>query len=338
MSTSHTDAPAPRSGRGRSSSTRSGTPRLSPALAAQDRRRRRRRHLLLWGTLPVWATVLVLGFLLMINVGVNRAAIDQFEDEEYRSAVDDFEYLDAFNLVERWKAPFNLGTARYANDNLWGAIEDLDHALRLVPDEHRCMVQTNRALVFEAWGDEEMEWSVESAGWADEAQALVDAGTPYPDDAPWGDATPEELRDDVRMYAGWAADDYALATEARQDPTCSDDSQASADQQEQNQQSQQRLEDKESEAAEAAQDPAEEQQPTPSSPEQEEQQRQEELDQRTAEAQAQADAERQAQADAENEAAAGGSGDQTEDDGSGAGDDTGGDGDAEGYGGGTKNW
>ena len=57
------------------------------------------------------------------------------------------------SIVERWKGPFNEGTAKAAlveetDGSWWGALELLDEALERVPDEQRCMVQLNRA-----WGE-----------------------------------------------------------------------------------------------------------------------------------------------------------------------------------------
>lgn len=282
----------------------------------QDRRRRRRgrngrrrhRYTLLWRTLPLWVLAFVAGLLVLSMVGLNRSGLAHFQDGDYAASADDFgSPVHHLNVIERWKAPFNHGTALYADGRHWDALWVLEDALDLVPDDQRCMVQTNRALTLEAVADEDMEISAESADYAEQAQVFVDAGEPYPDRSPWGDMTPEELREDARMFADFAKDMYAEAIHARQDPSCSDDSQADAEQQQQNQASVDRLEDKEQEAAEAAQDEEQErEQPKPSSPEDAEQQRRQELGQRNAEAEAEADAERQQRASAGDPGGAGG--------------------------------
>lgn len=324
------------------------------------------RYRLLWRTLPLWGLALVIGPLLVFVSGIDRAAQAHYQNGSFREAAEDFGLVAQLTPTERWKARFNHGTALFRSDRNWDALDALDRALDLVPDEHRCMVQTNRALVLEAQGDQDMEYSAESLDYAEQAQVFVDAGLPYPDDAPWYDATPEELYDDARMWAGFAEDMFVWAREAREDPACADSSQADDAQQEQNQQSMDRLEDKESEAAEAAADPAdqEEEQPQPQDADEEERQRQQELDERNAEAEAEADADRQQRAGTRDpggpgggtgvgqgggdtgsgggtsgdDDGAGGSGGDQQGDGSTEDGDGRGDGEGDGYGGGTKNW
>lgn len=255
------------------------------------RRRHRLRVVLLS---PVWVTVFVIGLLLAVQNINAGTAIEEFETGQYAEAVDGFDTLDGVNMVERWKAPFNLGTARYMDGDPWLAVSDLERALERVPDEDRCMVQINLALALEAGGDSDLEQSREYRGWAKQAQAYVDAGEEYPDDAPWYDDTPEELRDSAIMWADFAAEAYADARIAREDPACAQ--QQSPEEQEQNEQSQDQLQEKQEQAErEAGQDQEQEPEPT-QSPEEAEAERQAELAERNAEAASEAEAERQEQA------------------------------------------
>ena len=267
------------------------TPRPDP-----DAPRRRRRAWWLWGSALVWLPVLAVGLGLALRDANMRTGIAQYDDGHFTTAADRFGALGPVDLVERWKEPFALGTSLYVVEDLWGAERELDRALELVPDEDRCTVQINRSFVLEAWGDQEWGWSQESEAWAEQAQGLVDAGEPYPDLAPWGTATPEQLRQDARDSASWASRYYDEALEARQDETCASESPPT---QEQNQEGQERLEEKQDEADEQAQPEPEETQPDgedapPTTPEEQEAERQRELAERNAEAEAEAEAERQA--------------------------------------------
>ncbi|MCU1432701.1 MAG: hypothetical protein JWP95_1806 [Actinotalea sp.] len=270
--------------------------RVPVEMTAEQRRRQRRRRWLIWGSLPVWLPVVVLSLVLLGNDINTGAGIRLFDDEQYPAAVSRFAAVDGADVVERWRAPFNRGTAELRDDNLWRAQRHLDRALELVPDDQRCMVQINRAHVLEAWGDLEMVWSAEEALWAEQAQELVDAGEPYPPDAPWDERAPWEMRAKAQEYASYAEADYEAAIEAREDPACEDESQASPDQQGANAQNREGLEEKRQEAEDTA-SPPEPEEPEPGDPEAEEAQRQAELAERNAQAQTQAEAERQAQAD-----------------------------------------
>src|SRR5690606_36275986 len=123
--------------------------RPPPRATAEQRRRTRLRHWLLWGTLPLWLTAIVLSLMLIINVTTAQTAIAEYENGDYYSARDRFDGLTERNVIEEWKAPFNLGTTQYRAEHLWSALMALDDALVIVPVEHRCMVQINRALTLE---------------------------------------------------------------------------------------------------------------------------------------------------------------------------------------------
>ncbi|WP_155859392.1 hypothetical protein [Cellulomonas sp. KRMCY2] len=258
---------------------------------AEQQRRRRRRAWLLWGTSPAWLTAVVLGVILSVKVGLNASGIASFEDGDHAAAARTFEAVGVANLVERWKAPFNTGTARYQQGDLWDALDELDHALELVPDPSRCMVQINRALVLEAWGDDEMEQATGIAAEADQLEADI---AQDPGVALLAPRTPQELREESQEYAAWAESDYTAAQAARADETCQDEDQMPPEQQQQNEESQDRLGDKADQAEQASQ-PEQTEEPADGdqTPREQEEQRQEELAQRNAEAEADAEAQRQ---------------------------------------------
>lgn len=246
-----------------------------------EERRTRRRWLVL-GALPLWLPVFGLGLVLTVDDLNARASRAQYESGDYGGAVAGFRVLERLDVVERWKAPFGLGTSRFMDGDRWGALAALDRALAVVPQEHRCTVQINRAVVLETWADEEM---AQSAARRAEADALELAVERDPGAAAVAGTTPEALRTQARDLAAWAGADYAMATEARQDPACAEQDEEAQDR---NQQSQQRLEDKQGAAEEQAR--PEEGQEEPASPEEQEAERQRELAERNARAEAEAEA------------------------------------------------
>lgn len=293
--------------------------RRTPDTPARASRRRRRRVLLL--TAIVWFPLLVVGCDTAVTPLFTWVGSDEYADGEHSEAVESFELAGEGGVVERWKGAFNLGTAHAAESaevgyGWWRALDLLDRALEQAPEEHRCTVQLNRAWVWEHLGDQDMERSAERAGWAVEAAEILAAGEEYPDDAPWYDATPEELEEDARQSAENAEWAYGEALEARQDPACAS---LSAPEQQENEESQAELEDKQEQAEAAA---APEEQPAPEPEPQTEAERQQALEERNAEAAAQTEAERQQEAAEE----------------SGTLDGTGGDGDEEGGGGPPAGW
>lgn len=266
---------------------------MSLPMTPSERRRRRRRRLLVWATLPVWLTVLVLGLHLGISSIVAAVATGQYGRGEIGAANVGFTFLKTTNVVEKWKAPYDLGTSLTRGGEPLLAIFYLQDAQELAPKDDmaiQCKILINSAVALEMMGDEELAEARTYKEWAAEAQSYVDAGEPYPPFSPWGDATPEELREEAKSYAAWAERDYEAAQESR--AACEDESE-SPEQQEENDQAQERLEDKEQEADAEGQD--EQPQGGASSEEEAEAQRQKDLAERNAEAEAEAEAERQEQ-------------------------------------------
>ncbi|NLF06163.1 MAG: hypothetical protein GX593_14355 [Actinomycetales bacterium] len=304
----------------------------------------RRRRLLFWLSLVPAIFVLSYGIhFARLNATFARAEA-HYAAGEYWDAYETFSEMQSPNIAEPWKAHFNTGTAAYREDLLFLAEVNLDKSLRLVPEEHRCDVQTNRSLVLEAQGDAlvasaeaEYEWAVAQR----EAEIARLLGEPY-------DATLFELDYldvEISSYDRFdraardqylAAEYFAYAAEAINDPACqtppppeasqSEQEQAEQEQQ-QREQEQERLEEQAQEAnedrqeieKEAASDPFEPEpepgeQPEPGETEEEraareEAERQEQLEQRNE------DAEEQAEGDGDGE----GEGDGEDGDGDGGG-------------------
>lgn len=258
---------------------------------AEEQRRVRRRRWLLWGALPLWlGAFLYGGYLTAVHLAMN-GSVGQYSQGDYENAgwaSLATTSLSRLNPFERWKPPFATGTAFVADDDPQLGLFYLDTALDRVPDEHRCMVQTNRAIALEGIGDLNMDDSRLRAEWAAEAQGYVDAGEPYPQGAPWERRTPEDLREEAQMWADAAAAMYADAQLTRQDPAC-DENPPPPEQQQQDADAQDRLDQKQQEAEEAGE-------PEPQDGQSEadaEAERQRRLRERNAEAEAEAERRRQ---------------------------------------------
>lgn len=198
-----------------------------PAKKPTPPRVKRRRRLLWWTALP--------GLLLFL-LGVHLAALNSnfadamahYEADEAARAYLEFGDMRSPNFVDPWKAHFNTGTAAYANDSHFAAASSLEKALESVPAEHRCDVQTNLSLTYEALGDRyrergdaELEWAIAQAA----AEIARAQGDPYDPDLFELDYNDEEITSADRFAdADWllyvSADYYAAAATALGDPTC----------------------------------------------------------------------------------------------------------------------
>ena len=197
------------------------------------------RRVLLW-CCPVPIIVAIVYGAMMIQVGPTfRNGMAAYADEQWRDSWYTFRSLRG-NPIEEWKGDFAAGTAALRYELYQGAVNDLDRALARVPDEHRCLVQTNRAIAYEALGDErtqEAQEELDAALALAEAEAARAAGEPY-------DATlfepPYEGADEPTSADGlWSAtfqmqdarDAYAFAIEASQDEACGSSSDGDGDDQ-----------------------------------------------------------------------------------------------------------
>ncbi|WP_244093670.1 MULTISPECIES: hypothetical protein [unclassified Microbacterium] len=123
------------------------------ALLRSNRRRRRVRRWVAIGTLPLTlAALLFVGKLLSMYAFAHQAitayVVDDFAGSEAAARGQSF-----LNWFEPYKAPFNIGTALGAAEQLPQARAELEEALRLATGLEVCGVRINLALVVERMGD-----------------------------------------------------------------------------------------------------------------------------------------------------------------------------------------
>ncbi len=279
----------------------------------------RRRRLLFWLSVVPALIVFLYGVHFARLGAVFDRAMGEYTAGDYYDSYREFRDMRSPNVVDPWKAHFNAGTAAYRADSLFAAQRALETALEIVPEEHRCDVQTNLSFVYEAYGDlfdanaqEEYAWAVAQA----EAEIARENGEPYDASLFELDYNDEEVTSAQRFdYAAFdfrmAADYYSLAADAINDPACqtppepdaSEEEQEQAEQeQEQREAEQDRLEEQaleaeqqrqETERAAAGEDPSEaEPEPEGETEEEraarEEAERQQEIEQRNQDAQEEA--------------------------------------------------
>lgn len=131
---------------------------MTPSDEAADllRRNRRRRRIRRWvaiGTLPLTlAALLFVGKLLSMYAFAHQAisayVVDDYAGSEASARVQEF-----LNWFEPYKAPFNVGTALGAADELPEARAELEEALALATGLEVCGARINLALVVERMGD-----------------------------------------------------------------------------------------------------------------------------------------------------------------------------------------
>jgi len=123
------------------------------ALLRSNRRRRRIRRWVAIGTLPLaLAALLFVGKLLSMYAFAHQAitayVMDDFAGSEASARGQEF-----LNWFEPYKAPFNIGTALGAAEQLPEARAELERALELATGLEVCGVRINLALVVERMGD-----------------------------------------------------------------------------------------------------------------------------------------------------------------------------------------
>ncbi|GIG25596.1 hypothetical protein [Cellulomonas denverensis] len=261
-----------------------GSPRRTRRPLLPPRERRPARWGLIGWSAFLWVPALaVAGVLLGMTLSA-QAAVSAYRDQDEGRGATTFAWLGQWAPMEQWKAPFDEGTARMADGQSPRlALFSLDRALRLVPEDARCDVQTNRAVVLSAVADGSMAEAADHVRWITELSRLRGAGEPVPEDAEWGDRTLAELVDAGQRLTESAQADYLAAAEALMDPACED--QRSDEEQQQAEDQAQQLEEQAGEAGEMGD------QMNPNSgegeggeggptPEEQEQQRQQELQER----------------------------------------------------------
>lgn len=115
--------------------------------------RRRLRLRLTLISLPVALAILVAaGWLLSLSVSAG-SGISLYERGSYTVSAQTFEDLLEPALVERWIPYFDRGTALAADEEYVSAIDDFERALPLVPADRKCEVLVNLSLGWERLAD-----------------------------------------------------------------------------------------------------------------------------------------------------------------------------------------
>lgn len=128
-------------------------PNPAAALLAANRRRRRIRRWIAIGTLPLTlAALLFVGKLLSMYAFAHQA-ITAYVVDDYAGSEASARGQEFLNWFEPYKAPFNVGTALGAAEQLPDARAKLEEALELAHGLEVCDVRINLALVIERQGD-----------------------------------------------------------------------------------------------------------------------------------------------------------------------------------------
>jgi hypothetical protein len=116
--------------------------------AQQVERRRRRRRLF---ALPIVLVLLAIAFKLVTMSWFSSRGAAAYDEAHYDRSLTEFDRLEVVNVIEPWRAPFGLGTARHRQGDLEGAEAAFRRALELAPE--RCDVRFNLVVTIEAQGD-----------------------------------------------------------------------------------------------------------------------------------------------------------------------------------------
>lgn len=246
-----------------------GLPPGRPPRPATPRRIVRRR-LMFWLSLVPAIFVLSYGIhFTALNATYARAKA-HYDAGEYWDAYEVFKNMRTPNVVEPWKAHFNMGTSAYRYDMLFLAEVALEEAYERAPEEHRCDVATNLAIVLEASGKEEEAKATqesEAARELREAEIARLLGEPYDPDLFELDWDGTEISSTDRferaaLYQWMAADYFARAAQMVNDPSCQTPPppEASPEEQEEQEQEQQQREEEQERLEEQAQDSDQERQ------------------------------------------------------------------------------
>lgn len=118
----------------------------------ERQRRNRRRKLLLRSLAPV--VILLLVGLKLVSLGLfTHLGQTEYQASRFDSAANYFHFLSFVNVIERYKAPFNLGTSLYKQGRYADAQKQLETALQTVTPDHECDVRLNLGLTIEAQAD-----------------------------------------------------------------------------------------------------------------------------------------------------------------------------------------
>ncbi|WP_142121065.1 hypothetical protein [Rarobacter faecitabidus] len=183
-----------------------------------ERRRKRVRWMTFFATLPVAVALLAIGAILTAVAGLGYAATRNYDRADHATAITQWGYTAKQNVIQRWKAPFGMGTSWLARENYdqaqvylgraYAATPPLADKLKGKPEaagQPRCVVAHNYALSFEGTADalrDEARLVAESADEADDPAATLD--------------------DAINLYER-AIEDYTSAMDIRTIDGCPDD-------------------------------------------------------------------------------------------------------------------
>ncbi|WP_353114965.1 hypothetical protein [Microbacterium sp.] len=144
------DTAPPRADAGQSPT---GQADAAAALIAANRRRRRIRRWIAIGTLPVTLFALVFVGKLLSMYAFAHQSISSYVVGEYAASESAARGQEWWNAFERYKAPYDVGTALAGAERLPEARAKLEEALDLAQGLEVCAVRINLSLVIERMGD-----------------------------------------------------------------------------------------------------------------------------------------------------------------------------------------
>ncbi|CAG7845338.1 hypothetical protein USB125703_01600 [Pseudoclavibacter triregionum] len=142
-------------------------------------RRRLRRRLMLWA-LPFAIIAVLVAAKLLTMTFLGAQAVRQDEAGDYEGALNTSQLLKTVNVIEPWKAPYDVGTSYLRlglNDE---ARAELEAALPLASPEDQCPIRANLAIAIERQGDALLEAGDEAGArelWT-QAKAILEEADP----------------------------------------------------------------------------------------------------------------------------------------------------------------
>lgn len=142
-------------------------------------RRRRRRRLMLWGAVPALVMLLAAAKLLSMTI-IGGQVVAQYEHGDYEESMNTSELLKTANIIEPWKAHYDVGTNALQLGLLDAARAELERGLELASPGEQCPIRNNLGIAIERQGDAALadgDQDTARARW-EEALAVVDASDP----------------------------------------------------------------------------------------------------------------------------------------------------------------
>ena len=156
------------------------------ALLAVNRRRARRRRLLLWIVIPLCVLALLVPAKIASMYAFAHRSITAHVAGDFAGSTAAARGQEVANVLEAYKAPYNVGVGLAMSGDLAGAREQFERALELDPPGlEACAVHINLGITIERMGD-----AARGAGDPAGASALYDEALGVVAD------TPEECRSD----------------------------------------------------------------------------------------------------------------------------------------------